>query len=219
VGAVEEAVDGPAGRRRIWAAARELVEAAAEQRAFTTGDFNQALMELGATVCVPTGPLCGQCPVSGWCEARRLNRVGEFPVILPRKKAREVTHEVVAIRRGGRWLLVRRGESGLWAGMWQLPTCEESGCDLAAWLKQATGLVCDIGPGALLGSFTHVTTHRRITFRVWIAAVVKGRLRAGAGVWRRLDEVDDLPLSKAQQRVVEMVRAAERSEALVVDER
>lgn len=86
------------------------------------GKFNQALMELGALVCLPNGaPACGKCPVRDLCEARKENLTGVIPV-RRRKKERRVEHRtVLVIHDSSRLLIRRRPRKGLLAGLWELP--------------------------------------------------------------------------------------------------
>jgi len=99
---------------------REVMEAAMPSR--RPGAFNQALMDLGATVCLPNGaPLCGQCPLADLCEANRLGLQDSLPV--RRKKASRRVEEmtVFLLLREGRAALRRRPEQGLLAGLWEFP--------------------------------------------------------------------------------------------------
>ena len=90
------------------------------------GDFNQAMMELGATVCTPANPACGECPLAKVCVAHREGSWSEYPV--KRKKGalpvRETT-SVVVKDEAGRVLLVQNREGGLLKGLWELPTIRQ----------------------------------------------------------------------------------------------
>jgi A/G-specific adenine glycosylase len=89
------------------------------------GQFTQAMMELGATVCVPNGePLCGACPWQELCLARLHGRIGELPVKARPKARRLEKKTVLVIRDGERVLLQQRPDSGLLAGMYELPCME-----------------------------------------------------------------------------------------------
>ena len=91
------------------------------------GDFNQAMMELGATVCTPTAPSCGVCPLAKACAARMEGTQADYPA-KPMKKAlpvRKVTAVIVKDAKG-RVLLVQNREGGLLKGLWELPTVEPS---------------------------------------------------------------------------------------------
>ncbi|MEM6392222.1 MAG: A/G-specific adenine glycosylase [Planctomycetota bacterium] len=198
----DQAIDGKDGKKWVWGEAERLVE-----ESEVPGDFNQAVMELGATVCTPKTPRCLYCPVSKNCQTlveRGADRVTELPVMMPKRQAKRVVHRVVGLKRGGKWLFELRGDAGLWAGMWQVPTLEEQPkTALPGWAAERFGLEVDALES--VGEFDHATTHRAIRFEVWRGKVLGGRLRRGAGVWRRLSGIDDLPLAKPQLRVVEML--------------
>ena len=86
------------------------------------GDFNQALMELGAMVCLPNGaPLCDRCPARDFCVARRTERIGELPVKTPKKPRRVEERTVFLIFYGEKVALRRRPKRGLLAGLWEYP--------------------------------------------------------------------------------------------------
>ena len=106
----------PDTRRRVEEALRQVMPTE------TPGDFNQALMELGATVCLPNGaPLCGSCPAGEFCTAYLTGRTGELPVKAPKKARRVEERTVFLIFYGSRVALRRRGEKGLLAGLWEYP--------------------------------------------------------------------------------------------------
>ena len=86
------------------------------------GDFNQAMMELGATVCLPNGaPLCAQCPAREFCTAHLTDRTGELPVKAPKKERRVEERTVFLIFYQDKVALRRRGKKGLLAGLWEYP--------------------------------------------------------------------------------------------------
>jgi len=117
---LESPIDSPAVQKRLWALAEQLVPDR------SPGDFNQALMELGALVCTPKNPCCLTCPLRNLCGANERGDAERLPVKLPKKKPRAVTHIVVAVRRNGKYLFEQRPASGLWSKMWQLPTREDA---------------------------------------------------------------------------------------------
>ena len=109
-------VDLPAVRRE----AREALAAVYPEG--RCGDFTQALMELGATVCIPNGaPQCGRCPLADLCQARATGQWRELPCRLPKRKRRQEAWTVFILDCGGRFALEQRGPSGLLAGLWQFP--------------------------------------------------------------------------------------------------
>lgn len=85
------------------------------------GQFTQALMELGATVCTPNSPKCTACPASSFCRAYKNGTVMQYPVKQPKKEKRLEERTVFLLQCGDRYALTKRTESGLLAGLWQLP--------------------------------------------------------------------------------------------------
>jgi A/G-specific adenine glycosylase len=172
--AVRAAVRDARGARRLWALADSLVPAR------DAGEWNQALMELGATVCLPRAPRCDACPLAALCRARATNRVDEYPPVVARRVAVAVKRAVALIERGGRVLMARR-EGPLLEGMWEPP-----GVDLRAGSParaQLSAGLARLGVRARLAAtgrrLRHVITHRAITVAVWRGDVV-GRLPRSA---------------------------------------
>lgn len=193
-----EADDGGgqrAGREAMaWERAGALVRVAERP-----GVMNEALMELGATVCTPRGPKCGVCPVSSWCAARKAGVQEAIPSAGARAAVREVYHAVVVVRDArGRTLVEQRGASGLWARMWQAPTVERD--DEPAQEHEVRESV-GAARAERTGSFTHKTTHRLVQFEVW-RGVMKARAQPRRGVWVSEAELKALPLASPQKRVL-----------------
>ena len=170
--AVEEDVKSAAGQKRLWQLAGELVPAEAP------GDFNQALMELGATVCTPAAPRCQDCPLASGCRARLDGRQRELPRMPER--TRDADKPVLAataawIERGDRLLLARRAPEGLFGGLWELP----QGSSVPALRRILAGFGLAWGaPGLPIHRHRQVLSHRRLAIDVYARAAT-GRL-AGA---------------------------------------
>ena len=196
--AFNESIDDPKSKQILWSQAKTLLPNNG------AGDFNQALMELGALVCRPKQPHCQTCPVANWCRAHRTQQVNLLPRRQPRRAPRPVTHQIVAIEKNGRFLFEKRSETGLWPHMWQLTTAEElrrpSANTVQTWIDQRCGL--GVAKPVKVGDFVHQTTHRTIRFVLWRTSVNSGRLRRGHGAWCRLNRLEDLPMSNAQRRAV-----------------
>ncbi len=196
------AVDGNVLRvyARLFGAARDIRDPAfkKEVRAILLplvpkdqpGVFNAALMELGATVCLPNGqPKCGECPVQEYCIAFREGRTAELPV-LSAKKARKIERKTVfALTLNGGLIGFRRPDSGLLAGLWQLPESAGvlSDAEAAAWLGEH-----GINPVGELRFYErkHIFTHIEWHMRVCAAEVSVDQLPEG---WIVLDESHALP--------------------------
>ena len=153
---------------RLWDEARRLVEAAA-----SPGDLNEALMELGATVCTPAAPDCPRCPLSRSCVARATGRQETIPP--PRARARTVLlrQRAAVIRRNGRLLLRRRPATGLMDDLWEVPLLDPAGGRSPA--RGAARLAAG-GPrvrvGARVGLVRHAVTYRRIEVEIVTAALL-----------------------------------------------
>jgi A/G-specific adenine glycosylase len=145
------------------------------------GAFNQALMELGATLCLPREPKCAACPVASMCEARRQGRQAEFPVRVPGPKTVRVARTVLVAQRGGCVLL------GLRAGFWELPEAEElTGARL----------------GERLGQFRHSITNHNYTVGVVEARVARVARAPRAFAWVAEQDLDRMPLSTMTRKAL-----------------
>ncbi|MBI1382869.1 MAG: A/G-specific adenine glycosylase [Planctomycetaceae bacterium] len=184
--------------RRAWALAAELVPPAAVG-AEGPGAWNQALMELGATLCGPRAPECGPCPVAALCAANRTGRQTE----LPRPKARaapvEVELELAVARRRGDLLFVRRPEGRSMGGLFELPTRELAPGAGPTRLFEAQwplpGLAVDDWPS--VGELRHAITHHRIRARL-LAAEFSGEVAVQGArelLWCTPSRARELPLS------------------------
>ena len=186
----------PADAKALWAAAAALVPASAP------GDWNQALMELGATICTPRAPRCEACPVRGQCGAFALGRPEAFPPASARRATERLRRAIVMIERRGRVLVARR-EGPLLAGLWEPP-----GADIAAGAdvrRSLTGALRALGLRAQLADsgvrVRHTITHRAIEVELW-----RGVLRGAAprrAAWRWADAASrDVALSALARKAI-----------------
>ena len=183
---------------RLWALAGEIVPGA------SPGDLNQALMELGATVCTPRAPRCGSCPVARGCAARAEGRPERYPAASPRKPVRVVAVAVAVLVHRGRVLLERRRPRGPLRGEWDLPARRVSSRgDAVDALRRALAREHGLEVGALrpAGSARHSILDRRLVLSVYTGAV---SLRAGSAElrWVAPDALDSEPVSGATLKVL-----------------
>ena len=175
-----EPIDLPATKKRVN---RELAEV---YPADCPGEFTQALMELGATVCVPNGePKCEACPCREFCEGQ--NRWQELPVKLPKKAKKQENRTVFILRWVDRYAIRKRPARGLLAGLWQFPN--ESGrleAEEAVRWAENRGL----HPKNVERSIDrhHIFTHIRWDMRGWFLEV---DAPAGGFTWLTLEEIDE----------------------------
>ncbi|MCY2958891.1 MAG: A/G-specific adenine glycosylase [Planctomycetota bacterium] len=171
--AIEAPQESAVFRARTWEHAGLLV---ADLAGRSAGEWNQALMELGALVCVPREPRCLACPVQARCRALERGLTSELPVPKRRPTAIEVELHVAIVRSGDRWLVQQRPATGRMAGLWELPTVEPSGARLLAgpdW-PDARGATPAIALGDELGTLSHSITRHRIRVRVFEARWLAG---------------------------------------------
>lgn len=183
-----EAIRGePSGRRfreRIGALARDLVGEQGPSRARAgrsgpprpredrPGDLNQALMELGATVCSGRAPACHRCPVATLCAARRAGATARIPPARRRPERRGLALACALVRRNGSLLVARRPAAGLFGGLWGPPTAElRPGDDapsvLRRALREAVGGRWSVG--GEVAACERILTHRTLTLRAFSA--------------------------------------------------
>jgi len=141
------------------------------------GALNQALMELGACVCLPQNARCLLCPLMKECEARRAGRVAELPVPAAKKAPRPVQLVALLARDDEQRVYLQRGQGNLFGGLWGVPMREGAGVETAHALAEELGLKgkWDAAP---CGRVKHVLTHR--VFDVEQFALRKARVGKGA---------------------------------------
>ncbi len=176
-----------AGRKHFSAVAQDLL---ARNR---PGAFNQAMMELGATVCLPKAPQCLVCPVSRHCRAAQTGRQREFPIKLTRPKTAEEERLLFWIERAGYLLLWQRPpDSRLMPGFWELPE--------AAQLPA-------VESGRELGAFRHGITFHKYRFRVTQA---EPPAEPGDCRWIALASLAAIPVSTVARKAERLIKRAER---------
>jgi len=155
-------------KQGVWRAAEELMQPR------RPGDFNQAMMELGATVCLPQTPRCNRCPVFAWCRTRGTGTSGARP--LRRKKS---VAYMLTVRDRSVFLARREDHKSLMPGMWELPQMRPSA-------------------GAPALRLRHAITNTDYQVSVYLATGANG----AAGRWIKLAELERLPLTGLTQKIL-----------------
>nr|QKW93577.1 adenine DNA glycosylase [Archangium sp.] len=204
-----EGVPGDRAREaRLWELATALVPGV------RPGDFNQALMEHGATVCRPENPLCLLCPVREQCLAHLHGRVDELPPAKVRAAPKRMTLAVAVWAHEGRLLLARRAEKGLFGGLWELPTVEieDDTSDPSSAEKLAEALGAEIRVQGHLGTVRRQLTHRALSLRLLRVTGRQHPTRAPAFQelrWCTPDEASSLGMSTAMHKALEAAVTAD----------
>jgi A/G-specific adenine glycosylase len=143
--------------RRLWQLAGELTPAA------SAAAYNQAMMDLGATLCTRARPRCAACPVHASCAARREGRVDDYPGRRPRRALPVRAVQMLLVRNPhGEFLLERRPPAGVWGGLWCLPEIEDA-AEPAGWCRSVLGQVA--AEGRELGTRRHTFSHFHLDIR------------------------------------------------------
>ena len=189
------------GRRRLQAIAESLVPAT------EPGTYNQALMELGATVCLPRAPKCPACPIRSMCGAFAEGRVEAYPTIRRTTTVPTVRVAFALIERRGKVLLMQRPARGVLAMFWSLP-----GGELGTHADEATGLQDLFRSRGLpvriaepLARVDHTFSHRRwkgLMLRGHPAGTIRDREDL---MWASPEDIERLPVVSFQRRFLEGV--------------
>jgi A/G-specific adenine glycosylase len=172
------------------------------------GAFNEALMELGATVCTPRAPFCDRCPLVDLCRAYAAGDPEALPVRRPRRQVPhyDVTAAVTA-RADGRVLVAQRNTDDMLGGLWEFPGGKREDGEtlpecLAREMREELGVEVEVGEQLVV--VRHAYTHFRITLHAFHCWLVDGEPRCldcAAFRWVTLAELDGLPMSVADRRV------------------
>jgi A/G-specific adenine glycosylase len=206
---IDKDVTHGTGQRRLWHLAESLLPPG------RAGEFNQALMDLGASVCTPRAPSCHKCPFEQCCLAHHLGREEAFPV---RRQRRSLPHYEVAAgvvwNSDGHFLIAKRPPEGLLGGLWEFPGGKrEPGENLEDCLRRELHEELDIQVtvGASFAVVKHTYTHFRITMHAFHCELDHGQPRAvGCADWKwiTLDQVERFAFSAADHKIIAALRAA-----------
>lgn len=187
-----DAAEGPALNRAAWRwAERELYRE-------RPGDWNQALMELGATICRPVEARCGECPLESRCVARQSWQVASLPTKSAKRRTVKLQQAVWAPRYQNQWGIRQIPNGQWWEGMWEFPRADYVGDEEIPVLRSL------VGEGWLrhVGQVRHSVTHHRIELNVTFVRVDSPTplLR-----WVTRDELAEIPMPSPQRKVLALL--------------
>lgn len=191
-----------AHQKVIWALAEELVP---DSR---PGDFNQSLMELGATVCTPQNPNCLVCPVQSHCEGFATGEPTRFPRVARRGKVRKASaHAAIIIDPQGMVLVEQRPASGLLAGLWQFPSVDDGELDDLRDKLAVIGF--EASDQEAIGEVSHRFSHIDMTITIWrFEVATTGVVNLESTMqWVSWEGLGEIAVSAAMRKVEEVARA------------
>ena len=174
------------------------------------GDYNQALMELGALVCLPRQPLCVKCCLADICQAKRVGTQAKVPAT---RRARTVAGRAVVgvVERRGRILIAQRGLDGVWGGLWEFPNVEASqrgNPQRALHRLLTTDFGINVTVGEPIARLTYGIMKRRIGLTAYACTVVSGRTklrRHTRARWARARDLDFYAFPAPHRRLADML--------------
>jgi A/G-specific adenine glycosylase len=198
---LEVAVDSPAGEKILW----ELAEKNLPKG--HAGDYNQALMDLGATICIPKNPRCLLCPVMKLCRARQNGTQNQRPVKTPKKEVPHYVHAAGVIVQRGRVLLAQRPSEGLLGGMWEFPNGRVDGdpaAELPKALKAGYELRVKSRRQESIGVVEHGYSHFSVTVHVFPCELISSPKETNLK-WVSLNKLDAYPMGKIDRQIAGMI--------------
>lgn len=176
------------------------------------GDFNQAVMELGALICIPRSPRCLKCPLRRVCRARINGRTGDIPRRSPRAPVPEYSVSIAVILRGNKFFIQKRAPEGHLAGMWEFPggkAREGETPEQALRREIREELDIDVDVIKKVAEVRHAYTHFKIDLHVFLCrseAVEFRPLRHQPFKWITVRQIDQYPFQAANHKFFEKLR-------------
>jgi A/G-specific adenine glycosylase len=176
------------------------------------GDWNQALIELGATVCIPHAPKCLLCPVNELCRARFQGIERKLPVKPAKKALPHYDVTAAVIRHNGKMLIAQRPLEGMLGGLWEFPGGkQQEGESLVECLRREIQeeLGLEIEVERPITAVKHSYTHFKITLHAFYCRLVSGQpQKLGVADWRwvTLDQLANFPFPRTDLKIIETLQ-------------
>lgn len=202
---------------KLWQLAEELVQSATRHESRITlhsslllsgpcSALNQSVMELGALICTPKQPRCGECPLLKSCVAHASNRVEALPNLGKRAAATDRRFIALLVQQRGKWLVEQRPAGVVNAHLWEFPNIEID-AQTTDLLPHATKLLGakPTQPEPLV-TIKHSITRYRISLEAHLVTPAKTALKSATARWLTLDELDALAFTSAHRKVLTALR-------------
>jgi len=169
------------------------------------GSFNEALMDLGATVCTPKKPSCSLCPLRNLCRAKAIGNPERYPTKAKKKKIPHVNGVSAVIVRDGKVLLLQRPPKGFSGGLWEFPNWRVQGEKnrsqrLAKWIKEERNV--SVAVKDRVGIFEQTYSHFKLTLHVYHCQDLGGE---GSGRWVKIRDLHRFPMSRIHRRIAQTI--------------
>lgn len=194
-------VNTPDGEKQLWQLADDLLPQG------KAGDYNQAVMDLGAIVCTPKSPKCESCPVNALCEANKHGLREQLPVMMKKPPIPHFTVCAAIIHQNNQVLIARRPSKGLLGGMWEFPGGKvEPGesFDQALAREIREELAAEVVVGSLFGVYRHAYTHFKVTLHAFHASLTgsdPSALETSEIRWVGISKLTNFPMGKIDRRI------------------
>lgn len=192
--------DSQAGEEMLWGLARQNLPPG------RAADYNQALMDLGASICLPKKPHCLLCPLAGLCLSR--NAPEGRPVLKPKAAVPHRIKMAAVILRDGEVLLAQRPAKGLLGGMWEFPAVQVDESEETALVSgMLAEYALEVRPVALLSGFEHAYTHFRLTEFAWLCELCRPPAPRSCQ-WVAAHALEGFPMGKVDRMIAKKMMSA-----------
>ena len=196
----------PASERLFWELAEQNLPPG------KAGDYNQALMDLGATICLPGKPRCLLCPLQSHCLAFQRGVQEERPVIPEKKPLPHYIVTAAILQRNSLYLLAQRPANGLLGGLWEFPGGKQEKDETLAQTLQREimeELGCQVSVGPHFGEYQHAYTHFRVTLHAYFCELITGEpqaIQASKIAWVPLTQLSQYPMGKIDRQIADQLQ-------------